>query len=147
MRVLLIVLLMFVGCGVDIGNSSSQDEDNDITTIDNSDNSQGGDANGRLCKGVQSIDGTGGFLWKPASDTDGKLVVLFPEEFVDEFLSVSAELPDGGIEEGVYAGKTNGDRQTWKFSKPGGEYAGRLIVDAGTQECEWIVDDPSERQD
>ena len=143
----IVALLVLVGCGIDVGNSSSEDQDNDIITIDNSDNSNNGDSSDRLCKGTQRIDGPGGFLWKPSSESDENLVVLFPKEFVDDFLSVIAELPDGTFEEGVLSGDTNGDRQTWRFSMPGGEYTGRLLVDDSGQECEWVVDDPSERQD
>ena len=146
-KVLLMFTLLLSACNFDLGNSSSQDQDNDIITIDNSDNSTGGVGDNPLCKGVQSIDGPGGFLWKPESDSTGTLVVLFPEEFTNQFLAVEAELLDGTIEEGVFDGFTNGDRQTWRFSKPGSEYSGRLLIDAGNQDCEYRVPDPSVRQD
>lgn len=140
-----ILIICLVACNLDLGNSSSSDQDNDITTIDNSQTAQ--EAEDALCKGVNSIDGPGGFLWKPQSEVDGNLVVLFPEKFVDEFLGVLAELKGGELDAGVFTGFSNELRQTWRFSKPGSAYAGRLLVDAGIQECEWIVNDPEKVQD
>lgn len=145
-RVTLLVLLLLSACSLDVGNSSSEDEDNDITTIDNSDNSNSGRAD-VLCVGVGSVDGAGGFLWKPQSQKDGALVVLFPKEYDEEFLSVEAERLDGDFDAGTFDGFTNGARQTWRFPDVGSAYTGRLYVDAGNQECAWRVTDPAEIQD
>lgn len=92
-------------------------------------------------------DGGGGFLWKAVSEADGNLVILFPAEFDVKFLSVQVVDLSGNIEVGSFAGFTNGDRQTWRFTSPGSAYTGEVTVDAITQECFWFVPNPSKRQD
>lgn len=99
------------------------------------------------CLGTMSIDGEGGFLWKPVSESDGNLAILFPKEFKSRFFDVLVSKEDGDQESGSFVGFTNGERQTWRFEDAGHEYTGIVQVDAGSQTCEWIVPDPSERQD
>ena len=66
-----------------------------------------------------------GNLWKPEGDHSGKLVVLFREQYVDEFEVVRVKTKDGSWENLQYTGKSNGDRQTWRGSEPGRSYAGK----------------------
>jgi len=54
------------------------------------------------------------FLWKPVSESDGKLVVLLPAWMEADAVAV-------GHENGNYRGRNveNGTRQHWRFSRPG----------------------------
>lgn len=153
MRVLFyaLVLLLISGCDLNVGGTKSGDKTDTTTTIINeeipADTGAGFGENPR-CVGVQSLDGTGGFLWKPESEADGNLVILFPAEFVSVFVNVFAfPVESGEAQVGTFAGFTNDSRQTYRFPRPGGDYTGRVLADAGDQECEWLVPDPSSRQD
>jgi hypothetical protein len=156
--------LGFVACGLEAGNESSSVVDTDIGNDNRVDNSvrwergeSGGGvgfddekgANPNCSSGVQSgADGALGFLWKPESENDGALVVLFPSAYDVEFERVEAELANGaGVEAGEFAGFTNGDRQTWRFDESGGAYSGLVLVYDKAQECMWQVSTPSERVD
>jgi len=133
MKKLLLALLLFLSaCEASVGSSSKTDSENDnsvnttITTISSGE----GNAVGECAKS---------FLWKPVSESDGNLVVLFPKGFT--YFDVTAQDLEGNFEPGVLSGYTNGARQTWRFSRPGEEYTGELIAD----ECDWTVEDPSKR--
>lgn len=68
-------------------------------------------------------DGPGGFLWKPKSDSDGKLAVLLPPQISGGVRSCVLVGPDGKqLEAGKDGGVGNGDRQHYRFSRPGGQY-------------------------
>ena len=71
-----------------------------------------------------------GFLWKPVSDKDGKLAVLLPPRLTGRVKSVAILSPDGSrtLQTGKYAGNGNGDREHFRFSKPGGEFPDGSIV-------------------
>lgn len=125
-------------------DSSDNSIDNSITEIID-DDLENGEAD---CAGeVLGVDGPGGFLWKPESDSDGNLVILFPPEYGVEFIAVYVETLAGETEGGVFAGFSNPNRQTWRFSLPGEAYTGRVRVDLGTQECLWNVSQPGNTQD
>lgn len=146
-----LALLLSSGCDLNVGGTKSGDKSETTTTIINeevpADTGAGFGENPR-CVGVQSIDGAGGFLWKPEAEADGNLVILFPAEFVSVFVNVfTFPVESGEAEVGMFAGFTNDNRQTYRFSRPGGDYTGRVLADAGDQECEWLVPDPSSRQD
>jgi hypothetical protein len=130
------LIALMTGCGgVDIGNSSKASEDDNSVDIDIAQN------------GEAAADCPSSLLWKPVSESDGKLVVLFPSEFDEEFESVSVMSAEGEIEQGIFAGFTNGDRQTWRFSKEGGEYTGVVEVQTESESCSVVVSDPAERND
>ena len=68
-----------------------------------------------------------GFLWKPVSDSNGKLVVLFPPNLSGDIISagIYSKLPasyENLIEEGKFSGDGNGNRSHFRFSKPGSSY-------------------------
>lgn len=72
-------------------------------------------------------DGAGGFLWKPVSESDGKLAVLLPSSLTGQIISLEifATAPAAGvtaIDQGRFVGNTNGNRATFRFNKSGGEY-------------------------
>lgn len=76
------------------------------------------------CPGPQKW--SGGNLWKPQGESDGRLVVLLRTNY-PVFESCEVRRKDGGYEELVYTGLSNGDRQTYRgaFSGGSGEYAGK----------------------
>lgn len=146
-----VLLTLLTSCDLNVGGTQSGDDTETTTTIitetEGTQESPGFGQNPR-CSGVQSLDGPGGFLWKAESETDGNLVILFPAEYVAPFLRVFVYGAESGeAEAGAFAGHTNDGRQTYRFDAPGEEYDGRVLVDAGDQECEWFVPDPANRQD
>lgn len=127
----LFVLCGLVGCGNQIGDTASNDDisTNIITTI-----SSGSD-NAEACPDS--------FLWKPISESDGNLAVLFPTGYFFQEVFAQWVDEDGNDREdkGEDVGLTNGGRQTFRFPKEGGEYTGILTAD----DCTFEVVDPSER--
>lgn len=73
---------------------------------------------------------TGGFLWKPTSDKNGDLVVLLPKRLTGKVQEVRVLSPDGkkSLAKGKYSGVGNGDREHFRFSKPGSGYPDGSIV-------------------
>ncbi|MCB0359766.1 MAG: hypothetical protein KDD44_09020 [Bdellovibrionales bacterium] len=106
--------------------------------------------------GPQQLDGDGGFLWKPVSESDGNLVVLLPTEFRDMISRVelhSSLPPDAStlLDEGRFTGdEDNGQRLHYRFGKPGGDYGDSVHVVAYTNDgstLTWDIPNPAERQD
>lgn len=77
-----------------------------------------------------------GFLWKPISESNGKLVVLVPEGGKNGGCSVNGE-------GGAYSGTANGGREHYRYSKPGGAYPPGVacVTVMGT----FIIPDPALR--
>ena len=145
----LVILVLLSGC---LNTGDKKDENVNSHNVnsqnDNSDNSGGdaSDGDSPFCVGTYSNDGPGGFLWKPVSETDGNLAILFPEEY-KKFLSVRVtNATTGEIEDLVYS-SSDGGRQVWRASEPGEAYSGQVISDNGTSECTWVVSDPAIRND
>ena len=81
-----------------------------------------------------------GFLWKPFSESNGNLVVLYSPDAGDpEIYDSEGEL----IEVGVKHGGSNGYSQTARFSQPGSSYPAGSYFQAGEYRCE--VDSPGSR--
>jgi hypothetical protein len=136
-------MLVGSGCNVgDVGSSSKSDSDNTNTSVINNRPDGDGASNGQ-CSGVMSLDGNGGFLWKPVSESDGKPVVLFPKSFSVKFDQVVSEGVNGDFYEGKFAGFQNDARQHWRFSEHASKHVGRIVAD----DCEWVFPEPTERQD
>ncbi len=75
--------------------------------------------------------GSGGFLYKPTSDTTGKLVVLMPSKLAGMIAGVKIYDPAGNLlESGRYTGNGNGGRDHFRFKKTGGDYPDGLFVQA-----------------
>jgi hypothetical protein len=75
---------------------------------------------------------SGGFLWKPVSESNGNLVVLLPSQYRGR-VSQTAILGVGGqvIEVGRFAGDThNGNRPHYRFSMPGAGFGNNITVAA-----------------
>lgn len=102
-------------------------------------------------KGGIKMDGPGGFVWKPVSDSDGKLAVLLPEKFSNNVAGVTLKSADGQtLEEGRFTGIGNGNRAHFRFDKPGGGYPPGTIVEAHMKDGStktYRIDDPSSRYD
>lgn len=99
-----------------------------------------------ICSGVMGEDGPGNFLWKPKGDHSGTLVVLFPASFVVPFSSVTVARKTGTTEQLSFTGFSNGDRQTWRGSQPGGKYKNNGVINADN--CIWqFSGKASQRQD
>ena len=84
----------------------------------------------------------GGFVWKPVSEGDGKLVILLPSDSAN--VTVALYTTDGQlIEQCRYVGRTNGHRPTYRCSRPGGAYPSPLILKMGNEQL--IVNNPGDR--
>ena len=72
----------------------------------------------------------GGFLWKPTSDKNGDLVVLLPKKLTGKVEEVRVLSADGKktLGKGKYSGVGNGDREHFRFTKPGSAYPDGSIV-------------------
>ena len=76
-----------------------------------------------------TTDGSGSFLYKPESDSDGNLVVLSNSSFSDQATSARI-VKDGAIlDEGRWGGIGNGNRAHFRFSKPGSAYPDNLTIE------------------
>ncbi|MBS2036376.1 hypothetical protein JST97_15405 [bacterium] len=69
-----------------------------------------------------------GFLWKPVSDSDGKLAILLPPQFNGKVSGVTVTSPDGQSATGRSSGVGNGDRQHFRFNRPGSAFAPGTVV-------------------
>jgi hypothetical protein len=97
-----------------------------------------------------AIDGGGGFLFKPISDSDGKLAILSTERLAGKISEVVLKLGDKEIETGRYTGNGNGGRDHFRFSKSGGNYPKDLVVEMVLKNGERVkydIPDPSRRYD
>ena len=77
--------------------------------------------------------GSGGFLWKPVSESDGKLVVLVPSTLAGNVASceIHSTIPSTNstlIERGKYVGNVNRGRPTFRFSRPGAGFPNNCYV-------------------
>lgn len=95
--------------------------------------------------------GEAGFLFKPVSDSDGKLAVLLPSRLAGLVKGVTLVGPNGDIlETGRYSGNGNGGRDHYRFTKPGGQYPDGLTVQATLitgEVVKYIIKKTSERME
>ena len=76
-----------------------------------------------------------GFVWKPISESNGRLVALLPGGVKAERVEIRRVNGDVLLEKGTFAGDThNGGRQHWRFSQPGAAYGDGLVLRA------WFAD-------
>ena len=73
---------------------------------------------------------TGGFLWKPVSDKNGDLAILIPKQLTGKVKEVQILNREGtkSIAKGKYSGVGNGNREHYRFTKPGSGYPDGAIV-------------------
>lgn len=94
-----------------------------------------------------------GFLWKPFSANDGKLVVLLPKSMTGSIkdCAIYRDLPPSAenlIERGKYSGDANGDRSHFRFTHPGSYFPQKCYVVAETKkgaEVAFEISSPSSR--
>ena len=84
--------------------------------------------------GKSNGSGNAGFLWKPVSESDGKLVILAPANISQNVESVSIyKVGSNGkktlIESGRSAGIANENRAHFRFKQAGGKYPDGSIVE------------------
>jgi hypothetical protein len=95
--------------------------------------------------------GSAGFLFKPVSDSDGKLAVLLPTRLAGMVKGVTLVGPNGEVlEKGRYTGNGNGGRDHFRFSKSGGRYPDGLTVQVTLMNDEvvrYIIRETSERNE
>jgi len=98
-----------------------------------------------------NVDGPGGFLFKPISESDGKLVVLLPANLAYQVSELILKDADGNkIDKGRHAGYHNEGREHFRFSKAGRRYPDNLTVevrfhDGSTRN--YLIPDPAKRYD
>lgn len=68
-----------------------------------------------------------GFLFKPVSDSTGKVAILMPPSLTGKVKGVSIKSNDG-MESGAYGGVGNGFREHFRFNRPGSSYSADLSI-------------------
>lgn len=89
-----------------------------------------------------SLQGDQTFLWKPAGEKTGKLVVLIPARLLADACTV-------GTEKGSGVGRHNGNREHFRYGKPGSAYGRNVPVVCSYQGAEtgrWTVPDGAARK-
>jgi hypothetical protein len=69
-----------------------------------------------------------GFLWKPISESDGKLVILLPPSYVGRVEMVSVVRDGVIVDVGRFAGVHNGGRPHYRFGSRGANYGNNLFT-------------------
>jgi hypothetical protein len=101
----------------------------------------------------QTIDGSGGFLWKPVSVNQGKLAVLLPPELTGSIQALKLLDANGAVvEEGRFTsdGTGEGGRTKYSFNRQGGDYGDNLTVRLELTDGSvrtWSIPDGSKRYD
>lgn len=94
-------------------------------------------------------DGNEGFLWKPVSETTGKLVVLLPSSLTGKISSVKL-VKDSLDETGRLSSVANGNREHYRFEKAGSGYPDKTKVVVSLKAgctISYTIPDTSERWD
>lgn len=76
------------------------------------------------------LPATKGFLWKPESDKNGKLAILLPKQYTGTIKRVRILNPQGTkvLATGKFSGVGNGNREHFRFTKPGNGFPDGAIV-------------------
>ena len=92
-----------------------------------------------------------GFLFKPVSDSNGKLVVLLPPALSGQIKRVSLVNENGKVlERGQYSGNANGGRDHFRFQRAGGKYPDNLEVRVTLitgEVLRYLIDETAKRQE
>ena len=122
------------------------DESSSIPPNDNSASSN--------VSGGRKLDGAGGFLWKPVSESDGKLAVLLPEELAGNIskVEVYSQMPADSsslVDTSRYGGSHEG-RPIFRFHKSGatmGDNVYLVVTKDDNSKVWWQIADGSIRND
>lgn len=87
---------------------------------------------------ASSSDERSGFLWKPISEKNGKLVTVLPKSLTGSISKVSLLSNGETLESGLYSGVANGEREHFRFKKPGASYPSGTVVRVTTKNGETI---------
>ncbi len=94
----------------------------------------------------------GGFVWKPRSESDGRLVALLPPQYRGNVRSAHIANSNGGvIEQGRFAGDVhNGRRPHYRFTQHGSAYGSNIylvadLIEGGT--VHWPIPHGAQRQE
>lgn len=76
------------------------------------------------------LPATRGFLWKPVSDKNGKLAILLPKQYTGTIKRVRILNAQGTkvLATGKFSGVGNGNREHFRFTKPGDGFPDGAIV-------------------
>ncbi len=91
--------------------------------------SVGGSNNSATFSEAYNLVGSG-IRWKPVSEGDGNLVVLTPSQF-PETTTLLIGANNATIEIAESVGRTNGDRATYRFNRPGSAYPSNIVLRVG----------------
>ena len=98
-----------------------------------------------------TVDGAGGFLFKPASESDGNAVVLVPEELTGQVAEVVIRDSQGNVlDVGRFTGSANGGRDHFRFDRPGAAFPEDVSVElrlTNGQTRSVPIDNPALRYD
>ncbi len=98
-----------------------------------------------------TIDDEGGFVFKPESEHEKKLVILLPSEYASQVEDVLLKDEDDNIlERGNSSGYANGGREHFRFEKAGQDYPDNLTVEVRMTDgsiMSYEIPNPSERYD
>ena len=80
--------------------------------------------------GIGKQGGGGGFLWKPRSESTGKLVILLPTQYRGRVTTQYVANAGGDIiETGAFAGdEHNGDRPHFRYTRAGAAFGGNIYA-------------------
>ena len=85
---------------------------------------------------------SGGFVWKPVSESNGKLAVILPASYVNV---TSIRISGARSESASRSAIANGGRPHFRFSMPGAAYGKNITVSGGGRS--WRIADGSKRVD
>ena len=87
------------------------------------------------------------FIWKPISESDGRLVVIIPSRLLADACSVTTSA--GGVTWGRGIGRHNNKREHFRYPQPGAQYGRNVSVVSyyqGAETGRWTVPDGSQRK-
>ncbi|MCC6932323.1 MAG: hypothetical protein IT292_03610 [Deltaproteobacteria bacterium] len=122
----------------------------DLGSTGGSSSTSGGDP-AKAPTGAQQMDGAGGFVWKPVSESNGKLAVLLPESFNGVLDHIEIMSADGMELTSVdYTKDYDDGRPLFRFDKAGEEYGDNIKVVAYKTDGEtvsWDISNGAVRHD
>lgn len=124
------------GLSLDCSDSATDETDSETDSTETGNTSES-----NIRSNAPSLDSTA-IVWKPVSESDGKLVVLTPTSLGNPGASIfnsSGSL----IEAGRYVGHTNGNRATYRFNRAGSGYSAPIYLKIGNDSYE--VSNPAGR--
>ncbi|MFT5113269.1 MAG: hypothetical protein ACI8P9_002597 [Parasphingorhabdus sp.] len=125
----LFAVILAIGLGACThDNSKSSSGGGSISTIQ--DPNRPGQANEATATIACLSISSRGILWKPVSEGDGNLVVLLSSGFGDPAVFV-IDTKGNAIERGDHRGRSNGNRATYRFRRPGAHFSSPSVLQIG----------------